>query len=70
VSRPAPDPDEGPSIDGRSGVSENGWNAHYLHTIATPTARTSSRFLLLVNTYGKTATTHAESGMRYLFGAA
>jgi len=39
--------------------------AHYLHTIARPTARTSSRFLLLVNTYGKTATTHAESGMRY-----
>lgn len=42
-----------------------GSNAHYLHTIARPTARTSSRFLLLVNTYGKTATTHAESGMRY-----
>lgn len=39
--------------------------AHYLHIIATPTARTNGRFVPQVKTYGTPAAAHVESGMRY-----
>ncbi len=39
--------------------------AHYLHTIATPTARTNGRFVPRVKTYGTPSEAHVESGMRY-----
>ncbi len=40
-------------------------DAHYLHTVGTPSARTNSRFVLPVNMYGTADMTHVESGMRY-----